>query len=196
MADNPYRSPAEAPTPRLAARRSEKLGNLLAEYRVHPVVIWSSLALAGCAIGICCNGILELFTTNTDHMAEMLAIVSGISLIAILVAASALRSRMSVYDRGIVYANAFRSFTFRYTELADLRVSSNALAPLGKVWNPLQRHLVLSIDSPVQKRYYLCPFLLSDVGLLELAVNTWEKASRNPIAAPGSEPAPGRSSRE
>jgi len=182
MTANPYQSPNDSAAPQLVSQNPRDLGELIAEYRVSRVVIWASLLLVVCAVGLCLLVIGELFTSEYDSIWKPLSVLTILLVVATasgFAAAAAVRSRLAVFERGIVHSNVVKSSEFRYAEIADMHVSANPLANLGKTFNPLKPHLVISIGSPVQKRYYICPFLISEFGLFKTAVNTWSAAKRD-----------------
>lgn len=182
MSDNPYKKPNDSTATQIAFHDPEDVGKLLAEYRVSRAVIWACLLLVVCSVCLCLLVISELFTSQYHSIwkpLSVLAILLVVATASTFAAAAAVRTRLAVFERGIVHCNAIGSSGFRYAEVSDMHVSGTPLANLGRTLNPLKPHLVIYMGSPVAKRYYICPFLISDFGLFETAVNTWSAANRN-----------------
>lgn len=156
-----------------------ELGNHVMEYRVSRIVAWVSWPLVAFSSALLTLGLLSYFTSSEFNSDSLLlfGILMFLAIASLATGLSAMRTRFSVCENGVACSGLFREQTFHFTQIAKMSVSRSPLANLRRPFNALKPHLVIETMGPQSATYRICPFLISDFTIFDVAVDKWKAVS-------------------
>ena len=155
---------------------SPDLGEVLAEYRVSRVMVGASWLLTILSGGLCRVVITEAASEASSGDREsawqafvVLIILAIAFAAAIVLTLASSRTRFTVFESGLLRQTAFKTQTLEFAEIVDMQIGRH---PVFR----LKPHLVITIGDRDAKPCYICPFLISDFKIFEVARSTWKDA--------------------
>ena len=153
-----------------------ELGKCVMEYRVSRIVAWVCWPLVALSSALLTLGLISFFTSSEFKSDSLLlfGILLILAIASLVTGLSAVRARFSVCENGIACSSLFGKKTLHFMQIAKMSVSRSPLANLRRPFNALKPHLVIETKGPQSATYRICPFLISDFAIFDVAVDRWK----------------------